>query len=209
MELSCIGMKIRDECGAFSSVMKFPVPPASLELDCTVLVDLPELGWWEAAVDGEVFAEISCIGVFIRDEWRAFSWEKRFPVSWGVPVVLDCVELVDLIPEAGCWQLVVEIEFLGPVLVGSFAINCCKLLYIAGEISAWEKCTKINLNNLSTITFKIYGTHRFQFYLWIFQYQKWRVWLPSWKLIKGLFIWARFAGLARFNEAPGFILISY
>jgi hypothetical protein len=51
-------------------------------------------------------------------------------------VELDCVELVDLIPEAGCWQLVVEIEFLGPVLVGSSAINCCKLLYIAGEISA-------------------------------------------------------------------------
>jgi hypothetical protein len=51
-------------------------------------------------------------------------------------VELDCVELVDLIPEAGCWQPVVEIGLLGPVLVESSAINCCKLLYLGGEISA-------------------------------------------------------------------------
>jgi hypothetical protein len=64
-----------------------------------------------------------------------------------VPVELDCVELVDL-AVAGCWQLVVEVEFLGPVLVGSSAIISCFILL---EKFLREK----NAQKLIEITFQL------------------------------------------------------
>ena len=50
-KLSCIGVPIRDECGAFSSVIRLLVLPpcvALLEPASIGLVDLSETVWWYA-----------------------------------------------------------------------------------------------------------------------------------------------------------------
>ena len=45
IELSCVGVPIRDECDAFSSGMRFSIPPAVLlKPNCVEWMDLLEAG---------------------------------------------------------------------------------------------------------------------------------------------------------------------